>query len=308
MFRVLINFTKLDSFAEEKSLIVKILPFVESLKQLLESYGGLFETEIQMYSRVIPQIENTLKSFGDHTSLAGKCLYSALKPEKVLVFEDLVEKKYKAVSNWGGNWNLAKKATEKLAKIHALSYKAHSEGNTEFHQFSEHMYSSEVFPNIPLYRDGFNYVLEMLKSHEEFKEYIPKFEKIIAGQPLQKTRKLMRSYFNGLPANVCVLNHGDFHIKNVMFLENDLGEIEDVKLIDFQLSIFGPAVIDLIYLFYTFLDDKDRLERREEIFKFYFNIFTKTLEKSGFTGNYPKLLDFKRDFVNFKEYGKIFCC
>ncbi|KAL5273270.1 hypothetical protein ACFFRR_000188 [Megaselia abdita] len=301
MYRVSVNFTRLDFLAEEQTLIVKIFPGGLQ-KDMLESIGGLFETEIQMYNNVIPAFEKLLKITGDNTVIGGKCIYSSLTPEKVLVFEDLTKLNYKPITNWGGNWMIAEKAAEKLAKWHAVSFKMLSEGHSGLHKFSEHLYSGEVFKMIPLYKDGFQDFLEMMKSHSEFAEYVQNFTRIVARQPLLKTQKLFKSGFNELPANIYVLNHGDFHIKNVMFLENDMGEIEDLKLVDFQLCVIGPAVIDLIYMLYMFLDDKDRLERRENMIKFYFNTFLKTLKSLNFTGKLPKMVDLKKDFLLFKEY------
>lgn len=89
-----------------------------------------------------------------------------------------------------------------------------------------------------------------------------------------------------------------------MFTETDSGKADDVLLVDFQMCIWAPAVIDLIYMLYMMLNDYDRIHRRKEITHYYFEIFTETLKTSKFTGEYPKLVELYKDFITYKDFGE----
>lgn len=99
----------------DEFLIVKVMPFVDGpKKQVLDVQ--LFETEIKMYSEVIPKFEKALSDSGDETLISGKCIFAALEPNPIIILQDLTKENYKPVSRWGGDWEITKRAVEKLAK------------------------------------------------------------------------------------------------------------------------------------------------------------------------------------------------
>lgn len=288
-------------------MIIKVLPFADGAKkELMESSGAgkrIFKTEIDMYSKAIPKIEEALRAIGNNTEIVGKCLYTAEEPEMILIFEDLTKDNFKAIDSWGGDWNLGKKAIEKLAKLHAVSFKSGQEGESFFQEFQGSFFNDDAILEIPMFRDGFKNFLELLKSNPEFSEYVPKFEKIVENKPLQKATKLIKAVSNGDKVHLLVLNHGDFHIKNIMYTEKD-GELDDVRLIDFQGSAWGPAVFDLTYMLYMLLDDESRLNRRNEIIHYYFTHLIESLKNLKFEGELPKLTELYKDFLTYKDFGK----
>lgn len=281
------------------------MPFVEGAKKDMLDGMGIFDTEIKMYTSVIPKFEETLRSAGDYTQLGAKCLYSSFEPQEVLIFEDLTKKNYITVDNFSGNWNIAKKAIEKLAKWHAVSYKLVKEGNTDLLKFEKGFFGDKKLREIPMFRDGYKLFIDMLKTNTEFVEYVPKFERLFAKDHITQAQQLFRAVSNGCD-NIFVLNHGDFHIKNIMFTEKNHGEIDDVMLIDFQICIWGPAANDLIYMLYTFLDNESRINRRDELIYYYFSNFTKTLRKLQYSGQFPKLTDLYKDLITYKDFGRLY--
>uniref|UniRef100_T1H3N9 CHK kinase-like domain-containing protein n=1 Tax=Megaselia scalaris TaxID=36166 RepID=T1H3N9_MEGSC len=135
------------------------------------------------------------------------------------------------------------------------------------------------------------------------KEYVPIFEKLISGNILRKSQEGFNAYLERANVNICVLNHGDAHLKNTMVKINSSGNVEDILWIDFQTCHFGPAVMDLMYFLYMSIIDHDtRINKREEIIYSYFKIFTQTLKNLGFDGEFPKLVDLYKDFLTFKDY------
>lgn len=304
MFRAVINYETKSAKHLEKSLIVKTMPFVDGpKKEMLESMN-IFDVEIKMYNEVIPKFEKILNDIGDDTQLSGNCLYAASDPQEILIFEDLTKKHYKTVTNWGGNWEVGKKAIAKLAKWHAMSYKMVNEGDPSLQKFTKNGFNDDKIKEVPMFKYGFRDFVEMLKKHPEFEPYTSRFEKLASNDPISKTQALYNAFVNGDKANLYVLNHGDFHIKNLMFTEKDDGKVDDVLLVDFQLCIWGPAVIDLIYMLYMMMDDESRIHRRNEIIYYYFETLTKTLGQLKFTGDYPKLTDLYKDFITYKDFGR----
>lgn len=304
MYRVKVTINNEHHTKLEKFLIVKTMPILDSLKK--ENVDiKVFETEIKMYLEVIPKFQKLLKESGDNTVIGGKCLYGAIEPNPVIVFEDLTKDNYKPVSSWGGDWEITLKGVQKLAKWHAISYKLFTDGDKYLQTFSSNFFTDKIF-EFPAFANGFEFFFDAIKDRPEFRDYLPKFEKYIANKPLEKVRDIFMAFFNGKKANLFTLNHADFHIKNFMIKENSEGKLEDVKLIDFQVCIWGPAAIDLIYLIYMSLDSKSRLERRDEIIYRYYCEFKSTLERLNFEGNIPKLTDIYEDFITFKDWGE-FC-
>lgn len=305
MFRAVITYKNKSSSNLEKSLIAKTMPFVEGQKKELLGEFNIFEVETRMYKEVVPKFEEVLKNAGDLTYLGGKCVYAASKPEVIIIFEDLTKQGYKTVENWGGSWEIGKKAIEKLAKWHAVSFKMTMDGEQSLQGFFRNGFSDEKINEFPLFKYGFGDFVNMLRNDRELQEFVPKFELLFSGIPMTRSQALFKAFVNGDKANLFVLNHGDFHIKNMMFTERDDGKVDDVLLVDFQMSIWGPAVIDLTYMLYMLLDGASRLTRRNEIIHYYFETFTKTLDNLKYTGEYPKLTGLYKDFITYKDFGEL---
>ena len=72
MFRCKVNYI-VDSSAEDKqkSLIIKTLPDVGTKSDLFKE-STAFQTEIKMYVRTLPKIENILRDCGEPTRMAAK--------------------------------------------------------------------------------------------------------------------------------------------------------------------------------------------------------------------------------------------
>lgn len=85
-----------------------------------------------------------------------------------------------------------------------------------------------------------------------------------------------------------VLNHGDFHAKNMMF-QNMNSENPEVIFIDFQTCFYGTPAIDLIQAKYSLTSS----DRKDELIESYFQTFSETLEKLEYSGNIPSFQDLK---------------
>jgi len=97
-----------------------------------------------------------------------------------------------------------------------------------------------------------------------------------------------------------VLNHGDFHIKNLMFKYcDDNKTVQDAQIIDFALCFWGSMVLDLTYVLYAIYDGRLRNEKRDEIIYTYFKKFESCLKSIGCKPEkIPKFKDLLYDFNN----------
>lgn len=128
-----------------------------------------------------------------------------------------------------------------------------------------------------------------------FKDIVAKwagFEKIaekIGEQEHKFMKNLMKGYEPNPEPGFNVLCHGDFHIKNMMFLKNG-ADIEKTMFLDFQICFWGSPAVDLYYVLYS-IGDAETRKRRGEILHIYHNALTDYLERLGCMKKPPTLLD-----------------
>lgn len=81
-------------------------------------------------------------------------------------------------------------------------------------------------------QDGITYFKEVLETLPEFKEASEKLSKISFGKIVEKCIQTINA-----PGSYEVLNHGDYHIKNMMFKGNNNKDISEVILVKSNLLV-----------------------------------------------------------------------
>ncbi|KAG5668114.1 hypothetical protein PVAND_016067 [Polypedilum vanderplanki] len=99
------------------------------------------------------------------------------------------------------------------------------------------------------------------------------------------------------PFSFNVLNHGDFHLKNILYKINDEGEVEDFIFFDYQVAIYATPAVDLSYALYNFVSDDNRENRYDELLKVYHEQFVEALKKFGYIKAPPTLLDLQVEMM-----------
>lgn len=97
-----------------------------------------------------------------------------------------------------------------------------------------------------------------------------------------------------------VLNHGDFHAKNVMFKNMMNPKEAGIYIIDFQVCFYGSPVIDLFYTKYMLTNS----DRKDDLISYYYKVFSDSLMKMGFKGMIPTFDDLENEFRNNGYYEK----
>lgn len=293
MFRAKVTYLDNENVKQEITLIVKTMAEDGIKKEMLQD-SKIFETEIRMYRDIIPKMEKILRQVGDNTVLGAKMLYWSLSPRKIVIFEDITKRGFQTIGMRMASLDETKLALDKLAIWHAVSYYYNIKSNGELETFKDGVFNIPGIENNDFFCSGITEAIKLVKTIEGFEEYVPKLEKI------SKTliRRCNNAYKKCQGGILNILNHGDFHSKNMMFKYNENGKVEDVMLIDFQISVWGSMAIDLIYASYMLTDMKTRIDHMDEMRYNFFNKFIETLKKIGYDGKLPEYTDLQIEFIN----------
>ncbi|XP_063709154.1 uncharacterized protein LOC134837698 [Culicoides brevitarsis] len=280
----------------KRVMIVKTLPFGNTRKaEMLKDAVIIFQIEGRMYSQVIPEMERLLKNAGDDFKMGPTLIYQSLEPAPVIILEDISLFGYEMIrkpADFDGTLQIA----QKLAKFHATSMYINA-NDMDLTTFSD-----PLIVMTPIGQPGFlenmifpamKGVLESLKKWPDNEIVVEKVEKA-----LKKFIKQMKDVYKGKTEPIYkVLNHGDFHFKNIMVKKIAESEsFNDLLVFDYQICLWGTPAIDLSYLLFN-MANIDARARREEIIQYYYNEFAATLKKIGFLGKIPSLLDLNLEIL-----------
>lgn len=300
MFRAVVEYeTPQNENSNKLSLIIKTMPEqVGQAKELLDE-SHIFRTEVEMYTEVLPKFEEILREVGDETTFGASCIYHSLKPQQVMVFEDLLPLGYAIIRRFATADEL-QAALTKLAKWHAVSYKLLNEQTKLFDQLQYDMSTLPKFLDQPFITQALGHFLNMLDNVESLKRYRNYFEPLHQkGNLIQSWVNIVREYRDNRQENsYYVLCHGDFHLRNMMFRGLEC------TLLDFQMAHVGPMTSDIIYAMYVLFDAEIRREKSDELIYNYFQTFLNTLMHIGYQDKLPCLLEFRRQMFENRYNGK----
>ncbi|XP_023178911.2 uncharacterized protein LOC111604904 [Drosophila hydei] len=301
MFRANVSYA-IKGAKQSKSLIIKTMPDQEGHKKELLSESHIFETEIGMYTKVLPRFEEILSAAGDNTRLCVPCLYCSLEPRQVMIFEDLVPLGYTVVRKREPFSEELKLALLKLAKLHAVSFHMLHEQPDYLQEFKHGIFEIPNIRQHPFCSKGMEKFLDFLEEVPELRKYKPHFKKL-ENDYIDRLENVMQEYRkNRQSGGYYVLCHGDFHLKNMMFKRRENGALEDVMLLDFQMSNICPITMDLIYAVYMLMSMEDRRNNYKELINYYFSEFLATLQKIGYKGELPSSVEFWKQISQHKCY------
>lgn len=188
---------------------------------------------------------------------------------------------------------------EKIAKYHALSMViADSEKRDLVTQYVASFQPDQM-------RMIFGVMIDHAKNLAISAQSWPKMEKIGA-----KVEKSIEKIFNNFtevyadpPTRIfSVLNHGDFHIRNMMFKKDEEGSIAEVKFLDFQIPLYRSPGFDLVYMMNA-IASKDVRDHKPEVIRKYHSYLAQSLEIYGFKGRVPTLFDVNMEVLHMSSFG-----
>lgn len=100
-----------------------------------------------------------------------------------------------------------------------------------------------------------------------------------------------------------VLNHGDLHLRNLMFRRDDEGALSDVAFLDFQAPLYLTPGFDVVYMVNATGNRNVRM-RMYEVVKMYHKELVKSLEVYGYTGDHPSVIDVRVEILQVAPLGR----
>lgn len=183
--------------------------------------------------------------------------YSAFTPQPVIVLEDLCAAGYDILRERLFNCNEVKQCLQKLAKWYAVSYKLATLSDPDVTALQRGLFKNSGLVNSDYISDGIDAMIRALEVTGGFERFLPKL-KLMAPQLIARCIAMNDAYANGLTGPIHVLNHGDFHTKNIMVKQSDANTLEDllfVSMSEMFIKIFIECKVKLYLNFVVWADD-----------------------------------------------------
>ncbi|XP_043267949.1 uncharacterized protein [Venturia canescens] len=286
-----------NSLRKEISLIVKIEPETKGFCLEMIRDQKCFVTETKVFKAMMPEMEKLLKR-----SLAPKCFYAHQTKDKrsFIVLEDLKPLGFATKDRQSGlSRSHVSMVLEALASFHAASVRQREQNPELVESFTDGLWMDKTPKNMfRAMEQSLRMVTEKCRDWPE-PEYRIISEKLRAIEAKFAAEILDAKKYEG--SEFCVLNHGDCWVNNIMFREDENGEPLEVRLVDFQLSVYSSPVIDLVYFLSTCLS----LEIQDD-FEVFFNVYLERLrlrmETLGCRTQPPTIEELRRAAIKRRMY------
>ncbi|XP_072375177.1 uncharacterized protein [Diabrotica undecimpunctata] len=262
---------------KEDHLVVKIV-LASEVETTIDFLSSSYMNEIYFYTELWPALRAFQEKFTKvlPLNILAYCYgeYREKGKEKIIL-ENL---KYKNYAVHQKKLPVSKELYSKMfalyGRYHALSFAFKYYEKEKFQTLVKPLSKNwEGFLGLEIIKteivDDFTMIVEILRRNNE-NDIISKIQPYVKNGVEIFRRSL---HYKG-PNSVVV--HGDCWSNNMMLKYNELKEVDDIKLIDFQMAALGTPVYDLTYAFYSGAD-KETLNNWEHFLKIYYNSLSKSL-------------------------------
>ncbi|KAK0178832.1 hypothetical protein PV327_007680 [Microctonus hyperodae] len=295
-----LKYTCLDNISEERiekciSLILKEEPEEGPCRvQVRES--KFFETEIKVLGNIIPKIEKLIG-----IKIAPQFLYGSGEKSLIVMNNLAVEGFKNKDCKQGFSHSHMLMMIEVLAKFHAGSVALNEQQPGIFSDLNRYDLTENtpknIFKNIEFCTRAVGKVVGEL-SDEKCSNAAPKFEKLA-----QKISHRLINFTKYSKDEFCVLNRGDCWINNIMFRENGNGEPIDVRLIDFQISVWSSPAIDLLFLLSVCPELNIKCEQDDFFIDRYLTILRETMQRLNCKKKSPTVDELKNSLYKRRSFA-----
>lgn len=257
MFRAKITFEEFNKECN-KNVIVKVMPYSEISSQVMIK-NKLYPRESLVYTEILKETNNLLSSIDDFTKISPRCLKTGDSPTNYLIFEDLRDDGYKMGDRKTGlDFENSLTILRKIAKLHACSAILYERNPSIMDMYLTGSISSDPDRQdfLIFYKLSAKSVEACVEKWEGFTEIAQKlkgFNERIVKRGID-TYIRDETIFN-------VLNHNDIWMNNFMFKYSDDSKLEDILLLDYQLSYWGSPGVDLNFFFFGSVESDVREEQ-----------------------------------------------
>lgn len=178
-------------------------------------------------------------------------------------------------------------AVRMISKIHAASFLLYKKG-MNISNFSNR--TSDVL--LSSFSPMFTSYIDAICSWDGFEEIRPQLQAFKASFKDQYQKVFTP---NPDPNGFNVLNHGDFHGKNLMHFLDDQQRVVKTAALDFQVCSWGTPAIDLVYFLYLVIHRDVLNNHREQLLLEYHQHFVNCLNQMKFVGSIPTMQDLRAE-------------
>ncbi|XP_011706827.1 PREDICTED: uncharacterized protein LOC105462004 [Wasmannia auropunctata] len=304
MIRITAEFSRdqdSSKITEKKSIIVKLSPILKgsnSVRYNLITQSGIFQTEISMMSDTLDKMNNLLEP---KYRLSAKGLYAQNDNPTLLAIEDLVPLGFR-LADRVARLDLAHSilALRGLARFHATSVAVCEKEPKQKEMYTKGMFNNQHPPEMKDYFITSTKALsEEIVNWPEVKKYSERIAKL-ADHIYQigiDAVKLSEDEFN-------VINHGDFHVNNMMFKYDNEDKPTDHIIVDFQACIYTSPAIDLLYFFSTSLSP-DIDNKKDILLNEYLDTLSTTMKQLNCKTQPPTMEELKDSIKRRASYGMV---
>lgn len=285
------------SSVEEIRVVVKIQPLDEAARELQNSNYQFFN-EVTMFSEIMPFLEI------DKLDVCPKFLYGVTTqgedPDKdVVILEDLSFHGYVQPREQYLDSREVLKTLRKLGEFHGLSYRAKRTRKSEFAAHGGRLKAKRFAPD---FDEIFNATLK--RGIDAAAKRNP--TATILDRTMEKIKNLgpqncWASLSGPVEPFACIV-HGDFNRNNLLFKYNAQGDVEGVKFIDFQMSVYSDPAVDISFFLYINTSQDCRLKYWDDFLAAYWEGVTAMEPNPGFSFE-----EFRKNFSKKALYGYFPC-
>ncbi|XP_070508925.1 uncharacterized protein [Chironomus tepperi] len=297
VYRAAIKFTsKFSKDEKEMSVIIKTQPVNVDLPNMAHMKDTtFFETEMAVYGNILWKIQELITSVGYEDVMCPKLIYQTMTPKPIIILEDVSINGFDTpIRSLHDDFEITKMIVRRLAKFHAASFYLQDEQKIDATPFNHSLFKFDPIAK-SFFGEGYKTLLTVMSKWNGFERYIEPIRQ------LSETyrEKGLKSYSpNTGPGAWNVLNHGDFHLKNMLYkMDKDSGKVEDVMMYDFQICVYASPAVDLTYMLFNFTSDENRYNRYDELLATYHEQFVEALKRFGYLKQPPTLLDLQVEMM-----------
>ncbi|XP_049764596.1 uncharacterized protein LOC126092910 [Schistocerca cancellata] len=293
---------KVKQHKEIVSLIVKLFPGGEVMQKIAQDMQA-FEREILMFSETIPAMTQMLQKAapGKYTQLSATFFTSGTQPVIYVVLEDLKARGFAMAERCKGlDLAHAKLVVRKLAEFHASSIALYTQNPASMDKYkSFQLFEGETGKHTESFlKLGCKGLADQLETLEKsYSQYAP------------RVRALSENLYPRLAemakqkGKFCALAHADTWTNNIMFKYSG-SAVQDVVLLDFQVSCYYSPSIDLHHFIHTSITEQVYADHLTDLLKEYYNRLMEVMKDIGISRDkqisYEEVLE---DFEAHMLYG-----
>uniref|UniRef100_A0A336M1Q4 CSON009901 protein n=1 Tax=Culicoides sonorensis TaxID=179676 RepID=A0A336M1Q4_CULSO len=299
VYRVIVTYQLLNktNHNEKISLILKTHSSNGAVQEVIEEFH-VFERELTTYKEVLIECEKLMCDINEPLNFSPQLIFA---DSNNLVFEDVSERGYRTIDRKERlDLQHALLFIEKLAKFHATTAFLYKQNPDVFRYHMEGGLTEVETPYHAFFRTVVNeFVNTVVKSDPNLNQYLS-FMTDFSENIIENVKKVFTRSNNEFH----VQNHGDAWMNNMLWKNDDQGNVIDVIVVDHQEGFFGSPGIDLNHFINTSCNMDVQINHIDDLLSRYHSILSNTLEKLG-AKNIPTEDDILEEVKRKMDHGII---